>query len=36
MPTPRSEFMSGVKALLPILFGVVPFGMISGIAVVQT
>jgi predicted branched-subunit amino acid permease len=36
MPTPRSEFMSGVKALLPILFGVVPFGVISGIAVVQT
>lgn len=36
MPTPRGEFISGVKALLPILLGVVPFGMISGIAVVQT
>jgi predicted branched-subunit amino acid permease len=36
MPSPRSEFISGVKALLPILLGVVPFGMISGIAVVQT
>jgi predicted branched-subunit amino acid permease len=36
MPTPRSEFMSGVKALLPILLGVVPFGLISGAAVVQT
>lgn len=36
MPTPRSEFISGVKALLPILLGIVPFGMISGIAVVQT
>jgi predicted branched-subunit amino acid permease len=36
MPTPRNEFISGVKALLPILLGVVPFGMISGIAVIQT
>jgi predicted branched-subunit amino acid permease len=36
MPTPRSEFLSGVKALLPILLGVIPFGMISGIAVTQT
>ncbi len=36
MPTPRSEFLSGVKALFPILLGVVPFGMISGIAVTQT
>jgi predicted branched-subunit amino acid permease len=36
MPSPRSEFISGIKALLPILLGVIPFGMISGIAVVQT
>jgi len=36
MPTPRSEFISGVKALLPILLGVVPFGMISGVTVTQT
>ncbi len=36
MPTARSEFLGGVKALLPILLGVVPFGMISGIAVTQT
>jgi len=36
MPSPRSEFFAGVKALLPILLGVVPFGLISGIAVVQT
>ena len=36
MPTARSEFIAGVKALLPILLGVIPFGMISGIAVVQT
>lgn len=36
MPTPRSEFISGVKALLPILLGVIPFGLISGIAVTQT
>ena len=36
MPTPRSEFIAGIKALLPILLGVIPFGMISGIAVIQT
>ena len=36
MPTPRNEFISGVKALLPILLGVIPFGMISGITVIQT
>ena len=35
-PTARTEFISGVKALLPILLGVVPFGMISGIAIIQT
>ncbi len=36
MPTPRHEFISGIKALLPILLGVIPFGMISGITVIQT
>jgi predicted branched-subunit amino acid permease len=36
MTSPRSEFMTGVRALLPILLGVVPFGLISGIAVTQT
>ena len=36
MQTARSEFLSGVKALMPILLGVIPFGMISGIAVIQT
>ncbi len=36
MPTAHSEFLGGVKALLPILLGVIPFGMISGIAVTQT
>ncbi len=36
MPTARSEFLAGAKALLPILLGVIPFGMISGIAVTQT
>jgi 4-azaleucine resistance transporter AzlC len=30
-PTPRSEFLYGVRAELPILFGVVPFGMIYGV-----
>jgi predicted branched-subunit amino acid permease len=36
MSTARSEFLSGVKALLPILLGVIPFGLISGVAVIQT
>lgn len=31
MPSPRSEFVAGVKAELPILLGVVPFGMIYGV-----
>lgn len=35
MPTARSEFLGGVKALMPILLGVIPFGLISGIAVTQ-
>jgi predicted branched-subunit amino acid permease len=34
--TARTEFFAGVKALLPILLGVIPFGMISGIAVAST
>jgi branched chain amino acid efflux pump len=35
-PTQRREFFLGVRALLPILLGVVPFGLISGIAVIAT
>jgi 4-azaleucine resistance transporter AzlC len=31
MTTPRSEFLSGIKAELPILIGVIPFGMIYGV-----
>ena len=31
MPSPRSEFLSGAKAELPILLGVLPFGMIYGV-----
>jgi len=34
--TQRREFFLGVRALLPILLGVVPFGLISGIAVIAT
>ena len=30
-PTPRSEFLAGVHAELPLLLGVVPFGMIFGV-----
>lgn len=29
--TPRAEFLSGVKAELPLMIGVIPFGMIYGI-----
>jgi len=31
MPSPRSEFFSGVKAQLPILLGVFPFGILYGV-----
>jgi 4-azaleucine resistance transporter AzlC len=31
MASPRSEFLSGVRAELPILIGVVPFGLIYGV-----
>lgn len=30
MTTPRSEFLAGVRAELPLMFGVVPFGLIYG------
>lgn len=30
-PTPRTEFLNGVKAELPLLVGVIPFGMIYGV-----
>ena len=32
MTTRRSEFFNGIKAELPILMGVVPFGLIYGVA----
>jgi len=31
MPSPRSEFLSGVKAESPILLGTMPFGLIYGV-----
>jgi 4-azaleucine resistance transporter AzlC len=31
MSTPRSQFFAGVKAELPILLGVIPFGLIYGV-----
>jgi len=31
MPSARSEFLSGVRAELPILLGVIPFGLIYGV-----
>jgi 4-azaleucine resistance transporter AzlC len=33
--SPRSEFIAGVRAELPILFGVVPFGLIYGVLAVS-
>lgn len=32
MSQPRTEFIQGFQATLPFLFGVLPFGMISGVA----
>lgn len=34
MPSPRSEFRAGIKAEIPILFGVLPFGLIYGVLAV--
>jgi 4-azaleucine resistance transporter AzlC len=33
--SPRGEFLAGVRAELPILFGVVPFGLIYGVVAVS-
>jgi 4-azaleucine resistance transporter AzlC len=35
MPSPRSEFFAGARAELPLLLGVVPFGLIYGALAVQ-
>jgi 4-azaleucine resistance transporter AzlC len=35
VPSPRSEFLAGVRAELPILFGVIPFGLIYGVLAVS-
>jgi 4-azaleucine resistance transporter AzlC len=35
METPRSEFLAGIKAELPILLGVMPFGMVYGAAALR-
>ncbi len=35
MSSPRSEFISGLKAISPILLGVIPFATISGIAAIE-
>lgn len=32
---PAYQFMAGIKAISPVLLGVIPFGLISGIAVTQ-
>lgn len=33
--TPKSEFIAGIKAMAPILLGIIPFGTISGIAAID-
>jgi predicted branched-subunit amino acid permease len=35
MSSPRSEFFAGVRAELPLLLGVVPFGMSYGATAIQ-
>ncbi len=35
MTTPRSEFLAGVRAQLPLMLGVIPFGLIYGAVAVQ-
>src|SRR5438552_15931985 len=34
-PSPRSEFAAGAKAEVPVLFGVLPFGLIYGALALQ-
>lgn len=36
MIQPRTEFVAGVQAVLPVLLGVVPFALIAGVAAVST
>ncbi len=33
---PSTEFLAGFKAISPVLLGVIPFGLVSGIAIIQT
>src|SRR5947209_12037425 len=35
MTTPRSEFLHGIRDELPILIGVLPFGMIYGVSAIS-
>ncbi|WP_309221823.1 AzlC family ABC transporter permease [Halorussus sp. MSC15.2] len=35
MSSPRSDFTSGVRVALPILLGIVPFGMVAGVAAIS-
>jgi 4-azaleucine resistance transporter AzlC len=36
VPSPRAELTAGVRAELPILFGVIPFGLIYGVLAIAT
>jgi 4-azaleucine resistance transporter AzlC len=33
--SPRADFLSGVRVAVPILFGIVPFGMVAGVAAIN-
>jgi 4-azaleucine resistance transporter AzlC len=35
LETPRTEFLNGIKACLPLAFGVLPFALISGVAAIN-
>ncbi|NOK57460.1 MAG: branched-chain amino acid ABC transporter permease [Chloroflexi bacterium AL-W] len=35
MSSPRSFFFAGVKGILPISVGVIPFGLISGVIAIE-
>lgn len=35
MPTPRKAFLSGMKAVIPLLIGVVPFSLVTGLLAIN-
>lgn len=35
MMTPRTQFIAGMRAVIPVMLGVVPFGLVSGVAALE-